>query len=219
MDFALLCMAMIALIFGLVVVFGGYRLFLVLLPIWGFFAGFLVGTQTIQFIFGDAFLGTVTGWVVGFFVGLLFAVLSYLFYIVAVGVVSFSAGYAAGVALLQWIFNFEDSGFLVWIIGVVVGIAVAILVLRFNLQKYAIIVITAFGGTSAIVYTILATFYSVDVLSLIENPVALAVDNSWWWFLFFVVVAGTGVYFQLVANRSFEVDTYNRVSDENWTYM
>lgn len=50
MTFELLCMATIALLFGLVVAFGGYRLFLVLLPIWGFFAGFFLGAQTISFL-------------------------------------------------------------------------------------------------------------------------------------------------------------------------
>jgi hypothetical protein len=212
-------MALIALVFGLLVVFGGYRLFLVLLPIWGFFAGFLVGAQTIHFLIGDAFLGTITGWVVGFFIGLLFAVLSYLFYIVAVAVISFTAGYAASIAVLQWLFNFEDTGFLVWLIGVVVGVVLTLVVIRFNWQKYAIIIITAFGGTSAIIYTLLATFYGVGVVSLTNNPVALAVDNSWLWFIFFVVVAGTGIYFQLVANRSFEVDSYNRVAEDDWSYM
>jgi hypothetical protein len=212
-------MALIALVFGLMVVFGGYRLFLVLLPVWGFFAGFLVGAQAIHFLIGDAFLGTITGWVVGFVIGMIFAVLSYMFYVVAVAVISFSAGYAGTVALLQWIFNFEDSGFLVWILAVVVGVIVALAVIRFNFQKYAIIIITAFGGTGAIIYTLLATFYGASVVKLIDNPVALAVDNSWLWFIFFVLVAGTGIYFQIVANRSFEVETYNRVADEEWSYM
>jgi hypothetical protein len=49
--------------------------------------------------------------------------------------------------------------------------------------------------------------------------VAVAVDNSWLWFLFFVIVAGTGIYFQLVANRSWEVETYNRVADEDMSFM
>ena len=219
MTFTLLCMALIALIFGLLVVFGGYRLFLVLLPIWGFFGGFLVGSQAIHFIFGDAFLGTITGWVVGFFIGLIFAVLSYLFYMVAVAVISFTAGYAATLAVLQWLFKFEDAGFLVWLIGVVVGVVLTLVVIRFNWQKYAIIVITAFGGTAAIIYTLLATFYGVGVVSLIGNHVALDADNSWLWFIFFVLVAGTGISFQLAANRSFELDTYNRVADDEWSYM
>ncbi len=58
MSFELLCMGLIALTFGLVVIFGGYRLFLVLLPIWGFFVGFYVGAQTIQVIFDVGFYCT-----------------------------------------------------------------------------------------------------------------------------------------------------------------
>ena len=87
MAFEILCMATIALLFGLAVVFSGYRLFLFLLPIWGFFTGFVLGAQTIDFLFDAGLFATVTGWVVGFFVGLLFAALSYLFYAVAVGVI------------------------------------------------------------------------------------------------------------------------------------
>jgi len=52
MGFELFCATMIALLMGLVICFGGYRLFLVLLPIWGFFFGFALGAQTIQALFG-----------------------------------------------------------------------------------------------------------------------------------------------------------------------
>ena len=103
MAFELLCMGTIALLFGALVAFGGYRLFLVLLPIWGFFAGFILGAQAVHFLLNVGLFATVTGWVVGFFVGLIFAVLSYLFYFVAVGIVSFSFGYGATVALFGWL--------------------------------------------------------------------------------------------------------------------
>jgi hypothetical protein len=88
MTFELLCMSLIGLLFGLAVAYGGYRLFLILLPIWGFFFGFGLGAQTLQAIFGVGFLSTISSWVVGLIVGLIFAVLSYLFYIVAVALLS-----------------------------------------------------------------------------------------------------------------------------------
>jgi len=37
--FALACAGLIAFLFGLALTFAGYRLFLILLPIWGFFFG------------------------------------------------------------------------------------------------------------------------------------------------------------------------------------
>jgi hypothetical protein len=99
--FALMCGGMIGLLFGLVLAFAGYRLFLILLPIWGFFFGFAFGAQAMQMIFGEAFLATVTSWVVGFIVALIFAVLSYLFYIFAVALVAGSLGYSVTVGLLM----------------------------------------------------------------------------------------------------------------------
>jgi hypothetical protein len=204
-------MATIALLFGTAVVFAGYRFFLVLLPIWGFFAGFVLGAQTIDYIFNTGLFATVTGWVVGFFVGLLFAVLSYLFYFIAVGIISFSLGYGLTIGFLAWLGL--DAGFLIWLIAVVVGVVVAYVVYRFNIQKYAIIVATAVGGTGVIIYTLLALFDSTLAVALLENPVRLAIENSFWWLLFFLVVAGFGIVFQIQANRTFEADTYNRLSE------
>ncbi|MCB0058225.1 MAG: hypothetical protein KDE45_14405, partial [Caldilineaceae bacterium] len=119
MGFELFCATLIALLFGAFVCFAGYRFFLVLLPIWGFFFGFGVGAQAVQAFLGQAFLGTVTSWVVGFIVAVLFAVLSYLFYIVAVALMGGSLGYGLAVSLLGAIgFPF---GFITWLIGIAVG--------------------------------------------------------------------------------------------------
>ncbi|MCZ7670023.1 MAG: TMEM198/TM7SF3 family protein [Chloroflexi bacterium] len=171
MSFEILCMTMIGLLFGAALIFGGYRLFFVLLPIWGFFFGLGLGAQTIQVIFGDAFLATITSWVVGFLVGIVFAVLSYFFYIVAVALLAGSFGYGLAVGLLTWIgLNY---GFLVWAIGIVAGIALAVVVLVFNIQKYAIIAITAFGGTAAVIFVLLATVGGYTPVQLAANPVAL----------------------------------------------
>ena len=69
-----------AAIIGIGFLLWGYRIFLVMLPIWGFFAGFWLGAGGISLFLGQGFLATVTGWVVGFALGVIGAVLSYLFY-------------------------------------------------------------------------------------------------------------------------------------------
>jgi hypothetical protein len=210
MSFELLCMTMIGLLFGAVLIFGGYRLFLVLLPIWGFFFGIGLGAQTVQIIFGGGFLATITSWVVGFIVGIIFAVLSYLFYIVAVALLAGSFGYALGVGLVTLILPF---GFIAWAVGIVAGIIVAVLVLMFNIQKYAIIAITAFGGTAAVILVLLAAFGGTPALTLMaEAPVKYAISNSFWWLLFFLVVGIFGFVAQLRANGSYEIEEYNRYS-------
>jgi hypothetical protein len=211
MGFELFCMGLIALFFGLAVTFLGYRLLWIILPIWGFFFGFGLGAQALQALFGGGFLATTTSWVVGFLVGALFAVLSYLFYFAAVAIVSGAFGYAIAVGLLTAIGL--DFGFLVWIIGIVAAVVVAAAVLYFNIQKYAIIVITAIGGTSVIIFTLLAAFGNLAPLELLLNPVALAIQNSFWWLLFFLVVAGAGIIVQLRASRAYEAEAYNRIDE------
>ena len=93
MTFQLICTAIIALIIGVLALVAGYRLFLILLPIWGFFAGFAMGTHATALLFGMGFLATVTSWIIGIVVGLIFAVLSYLIYIVGVALLSAAFGY------------------------------------------------------------------------------------------------------------------------------
>ena len=109
--FSLACSSMIALFFGAVLAFNGYRLFIFLLPVWGFFFGFVFGAQAIQAILGTGFLSDVTSWVIGFIVALVFAVLSYLFYFFAVALLAGSLGYSLGVgimlAILPWLLGWS----------------------------------------------------------------------------------------------------------------
>ncbi|MGD2077470.1 MAG: DUF4203 domain-containing protein [Chloroflexota bacterium] len=211
MSLELLCMAVIGLGFGFIVAFWGYKLLWVVLPIWGFFAGFALGAQTIQVILNETFLATITGWVVGFVVGAIFAVLSYLFYFLAVALLSGAVGYGLTVGILTWIGL--DLNFLVWIIGVVVGVVLAVVVLRFNVQKYAVIVFSAFAGTAVTIFVLLAAFGGLTPVELMLSPVVRALDDSWLWFLYFVLVAAAGIYFQLQTNKDYEIEEYNR-----WAY-
>jgi hypothetical protein len=208
MTFELLCATLIALLFGTVVCFGGYRLFLVLLPIWGFFFGFGLGAQSIQLLFGQEFLATVTSWVVGFIVALLFAVLSYLFYAFAVAVIAGSLGYGLGVAIMG-IFS-ADLTIITWIVGLVLAIVVIGITFYFNLAKYVIIVATAVGGAAATIGTLVVGVEHVQLMTLAENPMQLILNGSFIWILLFLLMAGAGIVLQIMANRSWQIESYNR---------
>jgi hypothetical protein len=139
--------ATLSALLGLAFCFLGYHIFLVLLPVWGFFAGFWLGAQTIALIVGTGFLATVTGWVVGVIAGLILAVLSYLFFIVGVAIVAAAIGAAIGTGLMAAL-GF-DSGLLVTLVGLVSAVVLAVLTLRYSIQKYVIIAITALAGARA----------------------------------------------------------------------
>jgi hypothetical protein len=208
--FALALAAMLTLFFGFVLAFGGYRFFAVLLPIFGFLFGFGFGAQLVQALFGDAFLSTVTGWVIGLLFGGSFAAASYLIYLMAVSLVSGALGYALGVGLMQAI-GF-DFGFLVWLVGVLAALGLAAAVLVLNVQKYAVIAATALLGAGVIVGTFLFLFGGVPAGELVQNPVRQALQTSPFWLLAFLVVAAFGGAAQYLTTRRWEIETFNRLS-------
>ena len=208
--FALMVGGIIALLFGSVLLLAGYRFFLFLLPILGFVFGFGLGAQAVQAIFGDAFLSTVTSWVVGFGVALVFAVLSYLFYFAAVAIVGGALGYALAVGLLQAIgLNF---GFVVWLVGLVAAVVVGVGVLVLNVQKWVVILATAILGSGVIVGCFLFLFGG-PAAQVLQNPVRVALQASPWWTLAFVILAVVGIVGQFQTTKQFEVAAYDRSAE------
>jgi hypothetical protein len=204
--FALACAGLIGILFGLIVCFAGYRFFLILLPIWGFFFGFAFGTQTIQALFNQGPFTTVTSWVVGFVVALVFSVLAYLFYIAAVAIIAGSLGYSVAVGLLMAIGL--QMGFLVWLIGIVAAIAVAVITLRFNIQKWVIIIATGILGAGVILGSFILMFN--PAAQILENPVQVVLKSSPFLMILFLVVAVVGIISQFKASSLYKVESYNR---------
>jgi hypothetical protein len=203
------CAGLIGILFGLAVCFAGYRLFLILLPIWGFIFGLALGAQTIQALFGVGFLSTVTSWVVGFIVGGVFAVLSYLFYMVAVALIAGSLGYSIGVGLLLAIGM--QMNFIVWLVGIVVAVALIVVTFRFNLAKWVIIIATGILGAEVIIGSIVLMFYPhADILA---NPVKAVMNASPLVAILGIVVAVLGILAQVRQSRNFTLDSYNRWSE------
>lgn len=206
--FATIVAAAITMCFGLVLAFLGYRFFLVLLPIFGFFFGLAFGAHSIQALFGDGFLATTSSWVVGFFTGLVFAVLSYLFWVVAVAIAAGSLGYAIATGFLTWLGL--DLGVLVWLVGVALGVVFAFGALMLNLQKLVVIVATAMVGAGAILGTFVTLFSSESIKAIADHPLKAAADVGPLYLLLFLVVAAMGIGVQLITSRDYEIEQYNR---------
>jgi hypothetical protein len=196
--------AIFALLIGVAALLAGYRFFLILLPIWGLFAGLWLGATAVTTIFGQGFLATVTGWVVGIVVGLIFAVLSYLFYIVGVAILAASAGYWLGTGLMTAI-GF-DPGILVFIVGFIAAIVIAGIVILFNVQKYVVIAITALGGSTILLSGILLLFGKLSIDQLGAGLLVPLKSASPFWLLIWLVVAVVGFVFQVQTTRSYEME-------------
>ena len=212
MAFELFCMTIIALLFSAALIFGGYRFFLFLLPIWGFFFGFMLGASAIQALFSTGMLATVTSWVVGFVVALIFAALSYFFYAAAVAVAAAVLGYMLGVGIMD-LFGLNGLSLLTFLVAVALAVIVIIVTFRYNLQKYVIIAATSIGGAALAVGTILMGIGGVNWLQIAESPVRLLWQTSPFMAIVFALLAIAGIAVQIRANRRFEIQTYNRLAD------
>jgi len=160
-----LLLGALAIAIGLAFAFWGFRVFLILLPIWGFFAGFILGANGVQYIFGEAFLATATGWVVGFFLGLLFAVLSYLYYWVAIILLGGALGYQLTIGLLQWI-GFDADGIIAFILALAGGAVFAVGFFLLQMPAVLVIVATAISGAGATIAGVAIGLGLIDYQSL-----------------------------------------------------
>ena len=195
--------ALFALVLGGFFLLWGYRIFLVMLPIWGFFAGFWLGAQTTSLLFGAGFLATTTGWVVGFVAGLIFALLSYFFYMFGVALIAAAVGAALVTGFLGLIGL--ESGVLVLVAALIGAVVVAGLTIVLNLQKYVIIIFTAVGGANALILSVLLLFgrVSIDDLSAAGSAIRPVLQDSWFWAIAWIVLAVAGIIFQIRTNRTF----------------
>jgi hypothetical protein len=199
-----------AAILGVVFLLWGYRVFLVMLPIWGFFAGFWLGAAGISLFLGQGFLATVTGWVAGFILGVIGAVLSYLFYGVFVIIIAALAGAAVAAAIMTALGI--TSGWLIALVALFNAAVVAFLTIVFNLQKYVIILLTSLGGADLIMLAGMLLFGLVTLADVQAggNLLTPVFKQSWLAILAWLALTIVGFVRQVRSNRAFtfERDAY-----------
>jgi hypothetical protein len=203
-------LGLFAALLGLSITFLGLRLFFIMLPIWGFIAGFYVGAEGFTAIFGEGFLSTVTGWVIGLFVGLLFAVLAYLFWYIGAIIAVGSVGATLGSGLMA-AFN-VDSEWVIFFVAAIGAVALAVLAVVFWLPVYMVVVSTAFLGATAIIAGIMLIFDQVDKEAFEWGSAFAMIEDSWFWLLVWAVIAAVGMVYQLMsaARVVFPEDRWSR---------
>jgi hypothetical protein len=191
-DFLIGALVMLA---GAAFCFVGYRFFRILIAIWGFFAGFNLGTAAMTALFNNAFLGTTTGIVLGLVIGVVFAALAYFFYYFAVVLLGATAGYDLGSGFIGAI-GLNNPGFISVIVGVALAVVFVLVILLFNLPKLLIMVFTALGGAVAILAGLLILVQQVHVVNLQYGEAVALVRASWFWSIVAIALAVVGFLVQ-----------------------
>ena len=198
------------LLLGLALCFFGFRLFVVLLPMFSFFAGFLITAQAMQELFGGGFLATISSWVFSLVIGILCAVAAYFFYYMAVAVLAAAVGFELGVGLMAGLG--VAAGFVLFIVGAIVAAALCVAVLLLNVPKAFIVVLSALAGAGMILTGILLALGRISLTALTWGPVGAYIRESWFWSLGFLAIAAAGVAVQLLVPTGYIRQPYAEAS-------
>lgn len=197
-------MSLFALMIGAAFCFAGYLYFLVLLPIWGFFTGFALGASIEVDLAGSRFLSEATSWIAGIALGIGFAALSYLFFSVAIVILSASVGYEIGTGLLARSGLAPDALFVV--IGALVGVALVIMAILLSEREEFIILLAALGGASVLLLGIALLFGQIPLANLRFGIVGAYTRASWLWLAMWLAIASVGFVVQWRSMRQHSTD-------------
>jgi hypothetical protein len=189
----------IALLTGAVFCFRGYLAMRVVIPVWGAFAGFMLGAGLVS---GDAgFLGNALGWLVGLALAIVFGVIAYLYYVVAVVIGMMGIGFVLGTSLMvalgvSW-------SWLIVLSGVVLAVVLAFVAIAGDLPMVLLTVLTALAGASAIVAGLMLFVGTFDADDFSIGATTEYVADDWWWFVIYggLVVGGIIAQFTDVDRR------------------
>jgi Domain of unknown function (DUF4203) len=174
----------------------GYVSMRLVFALWGALAGFGLGAGAVAAITGDGFLATTLAWLVGGVTAIVVAALAYLFYAVSVLMAMSVIGYVLGATLItalgvQW-------QWLIALVGIAAGIALAILALRFDLPSTLLIILTAAAGAAAVIAGIMLLVGTLDADALSRATVTERLDDSFLWWLGYAALAVVGIVVQTV---------------------
>ena len=188
--------ALLLLAGGAIACFAGYRLFRLVLAVYGFVLGAMIASSTMGM---TSTIGMVLAALLGGIAGALVLVFAYF-----VGIALVGAGLGALVAHMAWTrFEVGDPPALL-----VIGLAVVGAIFAMWLQRYVIILATAFGGAWTMILGVLAmtadrTMPRGDAPAVwILYPFAPATAGGWVpvaWIALGVI--GTGVQLAVTARR------------------
>ena len=187
-------LGLLAIIAGGAMLVAGQFVLRLIIPIWGFFAGFAVGAGLVADLGNDRFLGTVLGWVLGLVLALVFAVFAYFYYYVAIVLAMGAAGFAIGsgivVALgISW-------NWVAVLVGLVVGLLVGLVSVLTNVPMIMLVFIGSIAGAVGVTGGIMLLVGSLNSADFSRGDFTDTVSDSWAWSLLLLVLALGGIFVQ-----------------------
>jgi hypothetical protein len=187
-------LGLLAIIAGGAMLVAGQFVLRLMIPIWGFFAGFAFGAGLVADFADERFLGTVLGWVLGLVFALVFAVLAYLYYYVAIVIAMGAAGFAIGSGIVVALGI--DWNWVAVLVGLAVGVLVGLVSVFANIPMIMLVVIGSIAGAVGVVGGLMLLFGSLNTADFSRGDFTDTVSNNFLWWLLFVALVIGGIVFQ-----------------------
>jgi len=184
-------LGVLAILAGAVMLFGGQLVLRIVLPIWGFFAGFAFGAGLVAEFADESFLGTVLGWVLGLVFAVIFAIFAYLYYAVAVIIAMAAFGFAIGSGLVVALG--VDWNWVAVLVGLALGAVLGLVAVLGNMPMIVLILFSSIAGAVSVVAGLMLLVGSLNTDDFTTGAFTDAVQDSWGWYLLLLLLAVVGV--------------------------
>ncbi len=188
-------LGILAIIAGFAMLVAGQFVLRLMIPIWGFFAGFAFGAGLVADFADERVLGTALGWVLGLVFALVFAILAYLYYYVAIVIAMGAAGFAIGSGIVVALGI--DWNWVAVLVGLVLGILVGLVSVFADIPMVMLVVIGSIAGAVGVVGGLMLLFGSLNTADFSRGDFTDTVSNNFLWWLLFVVLVIGGVVIQI----------------------
>lgn len=184
--------ATLLLAFGLVASLLGLKLFKLLLPVLGLVSGFMIGFVGTQGVFGTGTISNAMAVLIAVSVGLVLAILSFLFFDAAIVILAMVVG-ASALSYLGVVLGLQQDGFVVFLMAVSGGILGFITARRYPVGVQLVVTLSSLLGVAYILtgFMLVAGTVSLDQLNNkgVVTTLLQVVDQSFLWF--FVWIGGS----------------------------
>lgn len=189
-----LVVGLIAVLIGALLCFRGYAALRLIISLVGAFVGFLLGAGLVAGLTDSGFGQLALSWLVGFVAAVLFGVLAYFSYQVAVVLGMGVIGFSVATSLLASLH--VGSPALTLLVGVGAGILLAVLAIATDLPALLLVVLTALSGASIALTGVMIMVGTISSRRLDGDAVLAAMATSWWWYALYIGLAALGLVAQ-----------------------
>lgn len=188
-------LGVLAILAGGAMLLAGQFVLRLVIPIWGFFAGFAFGAGIVAELAEERFLGTVLGWALGLLFAVVFAVLAYLYYWIGIVIAMGMAGFAIGSGIIL-AFGF-DWDWVAALVGLAVGIVFGLVAAFANVPMIVLVLISSFAGAVGVTGGLMLLVGSLNSTDFTAGDFSDRVSDSVGWSLLLLVLAIVGIIIQL----------------------